>query len=49
MACPVDGTVRAADIQTCAACGTRFTLGVGSGALAVAPAGGPPEGGAAAA
>ena len=47
VACPVDGTVRAADIQTCAACGTRFTLGAGSGALVVAPAGGPPDGGAA--
>ncbi len=49
VACPVDGTVRAADIQTCAACGTRFTLGAGSGSLVVVPAGGPPDGGAAAA
>ena len=36
VACPVDGTVRAADIQTCAACGTRYTLGVGSSSVVVA-------------
>ena len=47
VACPVDGTVRAADIQTCAACGTKYTLGVGSRSVAVAPASGPPDGGAA--
>jgi hypothetical protein len=49
VACPVDGTIRAAEIQTCAACGTRFTLGAGSSPLLVTSAGGPPEGGAAAA
>ncbi len=47
VACPVDGTVRAAEIRTCVACGTRFTLGAGSSTIVVASAGGPPEGGAA--
>jgi hypothetical protein len=47
VACPVDGTVRAADILICAACGTKYTLGVGSSPVAVAPAKGPPAGGAA--
>jgi hypothetical protein len=45
--CPVDGTVRAADIQVCSACDTRFSLGVGSGSLEIAPTGRPPKGGAA--
>lgn len=49
VSCPVDGTVRAADIQTCPACGTRFVLGSTAPALLVASPSGPPEGGAAAA
>jgi hypothetical protein len=47
VACPVDGTARAADITTCTSCGTTYLLGKGSRAVAVAPAGGPPVGGAA--
>lgn len=47
VACPVDGTARAADIETCPACGTRFVLGAAASGLAVVAAGGPPEGGAA--
>jgi hypothetical protein len=45
--CPVDGTVRAADVDICSACGTRFTLGASASALAVVAPDGPPEGGAA--
>lgn len=45
--CPVDGSVRAAEIDTCSACGTKFKLGVGSSALVVTSSDGPPEGGAA--
>jgi len=45
--CPVDGTVRNAEIDTCSACGTRFTLGATSGSAVVLAADGPPEGGAA--
>jgi hypothetical protein len=47
--CPVDGSVRVAEIETCAACGTRYTLGASSGRLVVVAADGPPDGGAAAA
>ena len=47
VSCPVDGTVRVAEIDVCSACGTKFKLGVGSSALTVTSAGGPPEGGAA--
>lgn len=47
VSCPVDGTVRAADIRTCASCGTRFVLGAGARSLSVTSAGGPPDGGAA--
>ena len=47
VACPVDGTVRAASIQTCPACGTRFVLGAGSSPTLVTGRSGPPEGGAA--
>jgi hypothetical protein len=47
--CPVDGTARAAEVQTCPACGTRFVLGATAPALLVASPPGPPEGGAAAA
>ncbi len=45
--CPVDGTVRKAEIDTCSACGTRFTLGAASGSAVVLATDGPPEGGAA--
>ena len=45
--CPVDGTVRAAGIQVCPGCGTRFVLGATSSPLVVVTQGGPPEGGAA--
>jgi hypothetical protein len=47
VACPVDGAVRAASVQTCPGCGTRFVLGAGSSATLVTGASGPPEGGAA--
>ena len=47
VSCPVDGTVRAASIDTCTACGTKFKLGVGSSPLVVTSSDGPPEGGAA--
>ena len=47
VACPVDGSVRAADIETCAACGTRFRLGASSSPIVVVSADGPPAGGAA--
>jgi hypothetical protein len=47
VACPVDGSVRPADIQTCSACGTRFTLGVAASPIVVTLSAGPPEGGAA--
>ena len=47
VACPVDGSLRAADIQTCAACGTTFKLGAATSPLVVATPDGPPEGGAA--
>jgi hypothetical protein len=49
VACPVDGTVRSATIQVCPACGTRYVLGATSRPTVVTGAGGPPEGGAAAA
>lgn len=45
--CPVDGTARDAEVQVCSACGTRYVLGTTSSPIAIAPAGGPPEGGAA--
>ncbi|HSM33864.1 MAG TPA: hypothetical protein VK987_07215 [Anaerolineae bacterium] len=45
--CPVDRTVRNAEIDTCSACGTRFTLGATSGSGVVLLSDGPPEGGAA--
>jgi hypothetical protein len=47
VACPVDGTVRAAEIDTCTGCGTKFTLGAKSSASVVLSSDGPPEGGAA--
>ena len=45
--CPVDGTVREAELDTCAGCGTKFTLGAKSGSSVVLASDGPPEGGAA--
>ena len=47
VACPVDGSVRAAEVETCAACGTRYTLGATASPLVVVSTAGPPEGGAA--
>lgn len=47
VACPVDGSVRHAEIDTCNACGTRFKLGASAAALVVLASDGPPEGGAA--
>lgn len=45
--CPVDGTVRAASVQVCSGCGTRYVLGATSSPVVVSSNGGPPEGGAA--
>lgn len=45
--CPVDGTVRNAEVDTCTACGTKFRLGATSGSAVVLVSDGPPEGGAA--
>jgi len=45
--CPVDGTVRNAEIDTCSACGTKFKLGANSASSVVLVSDGPPEGGAA--
>lgn len=45
--CPVDDTVRAAGVETCPACGTRYVLGAGTAPTVVAGPPGPPEGGAA--
>jgi hypothetical protein len=45
--CPVDGTVRNAEIDTCSACGTKFRLGAAPGSAVVLVSDGPPEGGAA--
>jgi len=47
VACPVDGTVRDAEIDTCSGCGTKFTLGATSTSSVVLSSDGPPEGGAA--
>jgi hypothetical protein len=47
VACPVDGNVRNAEIDTCSGCGTRFTLGARSSSSVVVSSDGPPEGGAA--
>jgi hypothetical protein len=43
----VDGTVREAAIQVCAACGTRFILGAGTLPTLVKRTNRPPTGGAA--
>lgn len=45
--CPVDGTVRSAEIDTCSACGTRFKLGAASSRAVILSSDGPPKGGAA--
>ncbi len=45
--CPVDGSVRAAEIDTCTACGTKFKLGATSPTAIVLSSDGPPRGGAA--
>ena len=45
--CPVDGTVRNAELDTCSACGTKFKLGAKSPSAVVLSSDGPPEGGAA--
>jgi len=45
--CPVDGTVRNAEIDTCTACGTKFKLGAKSPSSMIVSSDGPPEGGAA--
>jgi hypothetical protein len=47
VACPVDGTVRNAEIDTCAACGTEFKLGATAPSALVITTDGPPDGGAA--
>jgi hypothetical protein len=45
--CPVDGTVRDAEMDTCSACGTTFRLGAKAPSSVVLSSDGPPEGGAA--
>ena len=45
--CPVEGTVRHAEIDTCSGCGTRFKLGATTTSSVVVSSDGPPEGGAA--
>ena len=45
--CPVDGSVREAEIDTCTGCGTKFTLGAASSSSVVVASDGPPKGGAA--
>ena len=45
--CPVDGTVRDAETDTCSACGTKFKLGATSASSVVLSSDGPPDGGAA--
>jgi hypothetical protein len=47
VACPVDGSLRPADIQTCSGCGTTFKLGAAASSLVVVTPDGPPAGGAA--
>ena len=47
VACPVDGTIRDADVETCSACGTRFVLGANAAPTVVEAGSGPPSGGAA--
>jgi hypothetical protein len=45
--CPVDGTVRAASLETCTGCGTRYVLGAAKLPQLVRRSGRPPSGGAA--
>lgn len=45
--CPVDRSVRNAEIDTCPACGTTYKLGAKSPSSVVLASDGPPEGGAA--
>lgn len=45
--CPVDGSVRDADLDTCPACGTTFKLGAKSPSSVIVVSDGPPKGGAA--
>jgi hypothetical protein len=47
VACPVDGSVRRAVIETCRVCGTRYKLGASAPTSVVLAPDGPPEGGAA--
>jgi hypothetical protein len=47
VACPVDGTLRDAEVDTCSGCGTKFKLGATSPGSVVLSSDGPPEGGAA--
>jgi hypothetical protein len=47
VACPVDGTVRSAEIDTCSACGTKYKLGAKTSSSVILSSDGPPEGGAA--
>ena len=47
VACPVDGTVRDASLETCSACGTRYKLGATARVVTVVASDGPPRGGAA--
>ena len=47
VACPVDGTVRNAEIETCSACGTTYKLGAKASSSVILSSDGPPEGGAA--
>jgi hypothetical protein len=47
VSCPVDGTIRDAEIDICSACGTRFELGAKTGSAVVLSSDGPPTGGAA--
>ena len=45
--CPVDGTVRSAELDLCSGCGTAFKLGAKASSAVVLSSDGPPEGGAA--
>jgi len=47
VACPVDGTVRNAELDVCSGCGTGFKLGAKAASSVVIASDGPPEGGAA--
>jgi hypothetical protein len=47
VSCPVDGTVRSAELDICSGCGTAFKLGAKASSAVVLSSDGPPEGGAA--